>query len=152
MDTSGSKYCFYVCIEVRQKFCNILVTSGTIWQILMLLLWLWRLWSMLDCEMPSSPDTLWVCLDGLVHGLGICSFRFTWPCLIDKVLVTWAKLFVLSGYCTVINFSHNRCFWLLLQHYYPVWRIQSRIRWHCTYICMAFKSHTKESQPSQLGL
>ena len=45
--------------SASQKFCNILVTWGTIQQ-LWILMWTWK--TTLDCEMLNSPNTLWVLL------------------------------------------------------------------------------------------
>ena len=59
---------FFKCTQVSQKLSNILVIWSTIQQLWKLLLNLWRWQTILDCEMPSSPDTLWVLLTG-----------FAWP-------------------------------------------------------------------------
>ena len=48
--------------RVSQKFYNILVIWGTIWALQMLLLWLRRWQTTLDCKILSLPDTLWVLL------------------------------------------------------------------------------------------
>ena len=48
--------------RLSQKFCNILVTWDTIWQLLMLWPRLWRWWTTLNCEIHSSSDTLQVLL------------------------------------------------------------------------------------------
>ena len=63
---------------VSQKFCNIIITQGTIQQFWLLLPRSWRWWTILNCETPSLPDTLWICLYGLEHDLSIHSFRPTW--------------------------------------------------------------------------
>ena len=47
------------CIKVSKKLCNILVMEGTVWQLQKLLL---RSWTILEFEMPNSPDILWVLL------------------------------------------------------------------------------------------
>ena len=56
---------------VNQKFCKILPTRGTIWQLWMLLKKLWRWRIELDHEMLSSPDTLQLLLAGLPLWLGM---------------------------------------------------------------------------------
>ena len=48
--------------RVNQKFCNILITRSTIWQLQMILSRLWRGRTILDSQMPSSPYTLRVLL------------------------------------------------------------------------------------------
>ena len=50
-----------------QKFCNILVTLNLIRQIWMLLSMSWKWGTMLHLEMPNSPDTLWMILNGFVY-------------------------------------------------------------------------------------
>ena len=115
-------------MRMSEKFCNILVMWGPIWQLWMLLSMTWRWQTILDCKTARSPDTLWrshwvplshglaphlskklskfppdtlwSCLHGLKHSLGIHAFRLTWPCLIIKALTTPAKFFETFGYCT----------------------------------------------------
>ena len=65
---------------------------------------------------PSATRRIY--LNGFEHGLGIHSFRLTWPGLIIKVLTTRSKFLQPSGYCTVINSSVTFniinvfvCFW-----------------------------------------
>ena len=80
--------------RVSQNFCNILVTWGTIRQLWVFLPRLWRCpITLVDTELAwySSSATLWICLYGLGHGLGIYSLRSIWPCLIVEDLVTRAK-------------------------------------------------------------
>ena len=77
--------------------------AGTIQQFQIFLLRLWRQWITLDCEMPSSPDTLQVLLYGFEHILRIHCFRPTWPCPIVEVLTTRVKFLHPSDYCTFIN-------------------------------------------------
>ena len=71
-----------------------------------------RSWRSLDCEIPNSLDTCWMCL----YGLEIHSFWLSWLCLVIEVLVTLAKCLEPSGYCIVINC----CFWFFLWQYGPV--------------------------------
>ena len=105
---SFQQWIHYINARVSQKFCNILVKWGTIWWLQMHLLMMWRWWTTLDCEMPSSPDTLQVLLIGFyLYGLEY-SFRIhcfwpIWLCLIIKVLATWAKFLQPSDYFNVIN-------------------------------------------------
>ena len=92
--------------RVSQKFCNILVTLGTIWQLQMLFLWSWRWRTTEKCNMASSLNTLCthqICHTDLEHSLRIYSFRRTENCLIVKILATQAKFLESSGYCTVIK-------------------------------------------------
>ena len=56
---------------MSQKFCNILVTSGTIRQLLMFLLGSWRWQTTQDCEIASSPDTLRELLPGFITVLKV---------------------------------------------------------------------------------
>ena len=46
--------------RVSQKFCNILITWGTIWQLLVFLPRSWKWWTILGREMLTLPDTLQV--------------------------------------------------------------------------------------------
>ena len=107
---------------VSQKFCNILVTWGTIQHLRMLFLRLWRWWIILDCEMPSLPG--WINLYDLEHSLSIHGVRSIWPSLIVKVLVTQAKIswIIWLLYCNqlCLHFLHNKCFWLFMWCYGPV--------------------------------
>ena len=63
-------------LKVTQKFCNILVTRGTIWLFLMLKRRSWRWHKTPDCEIPSSPDTLWVILNQFASFLGARNPQF----------------------------------------------------------------------------
>ena len=47
------------CTRMSQKFCNILVTWGTISQLRIFLVRLGKWWTTLDNEMPSSPDPIY---------------------------------------------------------------------------------------------
>ena len=51
-----------------------------VWYNLIALSWLWRWWATLDCEIPSSPNSLtaahWICLYGMEHGCGCCQGSF----------------------------------------------------------------------------
>ena len=95
-----------------QRFSNILVMWGTIWQLRMLLSRLWRWQTILDWDAKLTWYSLSVShwLDyGLEHGLGIYGFRSTWPCLIIKVLATWVKLLEPSSLFSVINCIFTFC-------------------------------------------
>ena len=91
---------------MNQKFCNTWATWDTIRQLQMLLPWLWKWRTTLDCAMPNSPVNLRVLL---IRYASMASestfFRPTRPCLIVKVLATRAKFLESSGYCTVINYA-----------------------------------------------
>ena len=50
--------------RVNQKFCNILVTRGTVWFLRMLLRKSWRRRTTLDCEILSSHDNPRILLAG----------------------------------------------------------------------------------------
>ena len=92
-------------IWVSQKFCNILITWSTIWQLWMLLSgsWSWR--TTLDCEMLSSSDNFQILLVGIASMAWrlTSESRSTWPCLIIKVLSAWEKFLEPFSYNTVIN-------------------------------------------------
>ena len=96
--------------SVIKKFCNILVTRGTVWQFWMLLirLWRWRIHTRLweaKIVWYALCASRWICLYGLENGLGIHSFRPTWSGLIVELLATRAKFLQPSGPCTVINWA-----------------------------------------------
>ena len=63
---------------VGQKFCNILENSGTIrlFQMFVTNSWSWQ--TTLNCEMPYSPDTLWVLLTSIASGTGLDLVDFVW--------------------------------------------------------------------------
>ena len=72
----------------------------------------------MDCDILSSPDTLWVCLYGLEHSFRLHGFIPTWPCLIINILATYARFFEPSS---------------------------SQIWLCCMFICVTFKSHIEWS-------
>ena len=65
----------------------------------------WRWQTPLDCEIWSSPRTLWVLLAGfdLDHGFRMHCLKPIRPCLIVEVQATQAKFLQPFGLCTVIN-------------------------------------------------
>ena len=72
-----------------------------------------------------SPSVIhYICSNGLEHSLRIYDFRFTWSCLIIKILPTQMKFLEQSDDCTVdqlhFHLLHNKCFWFLWWHYGPV--------------------------------
>ena len=73
---------------------------GPIWELPMLFPRSWRWRTTLNCEMPSSLDTLRVLLAryDLEHSLGIHSFRLNWLFLIAEFLLTSVLLLETSGY------------------------------------------------------
>ena len=110
---------------MSQKGCNILVTRSTIPQLQILVS---RWWTTLDCEMPSSPDTLPKCyLPNLSLWLRAWpqKTRSTWLCWIVEVLATQVKLLKPSSYYTVINCIFTFCkdvlVIFLVLCYNPVW-------------------------------
>ena len=69
---------------------------------------LWRWWSTLDCEMLSSPDTLWMLLTRFFYMAWNTASEFLflgqpWSCPLVGFLVTSAKFLKLFSYCSVIN-------------------------------------------------
>ena len=82
----------------------------------LILLRLWRWWTTLDCEMPSSPDTLLVLLTrfaSMAWSTALeSSFMSILPdsCNLGKVYWT-----IKSMYCDQlrIHLLNNKCFWLL---------------------------------------
>ena len=69
----------------------------------------------------SSPDTLQVCLYGLLS----MAFKSTVLCLPNHA---WSSRFLLREWNFLnhlvtdqLHLLHNKCWWLLLWHYRPVW-------------------------------
>ena len=95
---------------VSPKFCNILVTWGTI-QLLQMLLKVINHTGLWDAKLAwYSPDaTHQICHYGLEHKLRIHGIRPTWPCLIIEVLATWVEFLQPSGYYTTINCAITFC-------------------------------------------
>ena len=108
---------------VSQKFCNILVTSGTIWLLQILLLMLWTWWSLLNCVMLSLPDTLQMLLTEFSSMAWSMSPEYTvldLPNLsyLSRLLETEKNFLnhpVLYWYQLCLYPLHNRYFWLLQQ-------------------------------------
>ena len=79
---------FWSFIRVIQKFCNILVRWGTVWEFRMLLLTSWKWRTTLDWEIPNSPDTLWLLLIGfadvvkVTNHTGLEDTKLAWYSLI----------------------------------------------------------------------
>ena len=102
--------------RLNQKFCNILVTRGTIWQLRKLSPRSWKWLTTVRFQARQiwpegySPDIL-------KKGFGIHDFRLTWHCLIVKVLATWATFFESFTYCAVINLALylNSSVWIVTQ-------------------------------------
>ena len=96
--------------RANQKFWNILVMWGSIWQFQMLLLRLWRWWTTLDCEILNLFYSLQVLLAGFTSTAWNMGSEFSlspfWPSLIIEVLITWVKFLKASDYYMVI---HSRC-------------------------------------------
>ena len=94
--------------RTSQKFCNILVTRGTIWQVRMLLPWSCMGWTTLICEKLSLPETQGVLPAGFIsvvwnRATKSTIFRLTRPCLIIEVHATRAKFLQSAGYCALTN-------------------------------------------------
>ena len=98
-----------VCIiRASQKFCNILVTWDTIWQLWMLLERLLRGQTSIDL---GDADLTWyypnathqICLNSLEHSLRIYNFRPTQSC--HQHLATQVKFLESSSYWTMINYA-----------------------------------------------
>ena len=95
-------------MKMSQKFCIILVMWSQIIAVpdafaiavkLMSHTGLWHTkfsW----CFMST---THWIYHYDLEHSFEIHGFRPTWPCMIIKILATWAKFLKPSGYCIEIN-------------------------------------------------
>ena len=64
-------------------------------------LWRWR--TTLNCEMLRLSATHRICCYDLNYALGIHSFRPIWPCLIVKLIATWAKFLKPSGCCILLS-------------------------------------------------
>ena len=110
--------------RVSQKFCNIFITRDSIRRFRVLLP---RGRTKLNCDILNLPDALRMLLAGLASVAWIHGFRSTWPCLLVKVLETWAAKFLQSSdYCTVIDcvftFRITNVFWLLPQRHYGLVR------------------------------
>ena len=126
---------------MSQKFYNILIMRGKIWQLMKVR------WTTLDCENSSSPDTLQVCLCGLKYNLRIHGFRTTWPCLIIKVLVMQGKI----SWTIQLLLCDQLHLLLILVTSVVLWlssnlqNVSSQIRLYYTFISAAFKSHAKWS-------
>ena len=113
---------------VSQKFCYILFTYSTTWQLLTLLLgsWGWRI-TVDSAELAwYSPNTSHrICFYGLEHDLGSRCFRPSWHFLIIEVFETQVKLLEPSGYRTGIKcaffFHIINAFWLLPWCYGSFW-------------------------------
>ena len=65
-------------ITMNQKFCNILVTWGTIRLFMIFLPKSWRWWTPLNCEKPSAPDTLWMLLTGFTRVVKVMNHTELW--------------------------------------------------------------------------
>ena len=135
-----------------QKFCNILVTWSTIWQLQIIFAKVMkmtnqtRLWDA-NLTRCSPRVTCQTCLYGLEHKIGIHGFRPIWPCLIVKLLTTQAKFLQPSSYWTVINYIftfHTKMFLLVSTSLWPSSNsesISSLIRPYYMFICIAFNLH-----------
>ena len=94
----------------------------------------------------SQNATQWICL--LEHGIGIHTFRPTWPCLIVKVLATWVKFLQLSDYYTMINCTFTFCITNVFGCFCGVmvqFKLIKQMRLCCRFICAAFKSQMEWS-------
>ena len=125
--------------------------------------WSWRWRTKLDSVMPSSSDTLRELVTGFAEVMEVTNHTglwdaelawyspsathlkyqfFSWPCWITEILVIWWKFLEQSAYSIVINCI----FTFLTTGLCPSSNslsICSRVRRRCTFICAAFKSHTK---------
>ena len=93
--------CMSIITGMSQKFCNILITWGTIGQLRVLLSKSWRLPATLNYKKPNTSETLWVLLTGIAAWKmdSKSSLNRTWPCLIIKldlvpenVLLLWISV------------------------------------------------------------
>ena len=119
----------------------------------------WHLWmfllrsTTLECKMPNfSSVTHQICLYGSECDLGIHDVWYIWPCLIFKVFATSAKFFQLFPYCDQlhIHLSQNNIFGCI-HGVLNLWNINSWIRLHFVFICVAFKSQMKWSNTQYVG-
>ena len=96
--------------RVSQKFCNILVSWGTIWKVLDAFAKTIKgtnhtgLWDV-KLSWYSLSATHQICLHGLRHSLRFPDFRSTWHCKIIEVFVSCLKFLEPSSYCTLFNFT-----------------------------------------------
>ena len=85
----------------------------------------WSWLTALDCEIPSSPDTLWVLLTGFASMASTALESIVFGRL-DLIWFLKSEPNFLEpfGSCTVIDcastFSHDKCFWLLPLHSDPI--------------------------------
>ena len=98
--------------RVSKEFCYILMTWGTIWQLKMLLLRLWRWWMTLVWDILSSLNTFWI------------SACMTWNMVLKSTFLglpdlAWSSRFLqpeqnfLNYMVTILWLtltSHNKCF------------------------------------------
>ena len=107
-----------------------------------------KLWQItVDCEMPSSPDTLWVLLARFVSMAWSTTSEFTvWglPDLAWLLRFLQPKQNFLNCLITLINWTitfHTLNSFLVSVTLWPSWI--SLMRLCCAFICVAFKSHMK---------
>ena len=118
---------------VSQKFCNISFRWGTIQQLWMLC----QVW-----EMLNLPDTLWVLLSGFASMAWSTASE---SMVLDLPDLDWsrAKFLEPSVYCIVIT-----CIFT----FHTRNGFGSRIRLPCTFICVAFKSHSEWSNTQRFSV
>ena len=143
----------YHIITVNQKFCNILVTSCTIWQP-RILFKRWRLRSTLDCKMSSSPDILHVLLARFTSkDWSTVSESLVW---LSKFLQPERNFFnylVTPLWLTAPSTFAQQIFLVASATLWPdsnSWSISSWITLSCTFLCLAFKSHTEWSNAQRV--
>ena len=112
---------------------------------------LWRWWTMLNCEMPSSSNVPRAIHRfypyGLEHSLGIYGFRLSWPYLIVKTLANLEEFLAPSSYSKVINCTFTfdtttvfSCFYDIIAQF-ELKTKSLKIMIFFTFLCNAFKSH-----------
>ena len=104
--------------RVSQKFHSILVTRGTIWQLEMVLLRVWRWWNdtgLWDAELAwYSPTTTWpICLNGLELRLGFYGFMPTWLLRFLQPVQKFSNLLVIALWSTVPSSFAQQMFFIV---------------------------------------
>ena len=144
---------------LSQNFCYILLTWGTIRWLRRLLSSSWRWPITLDYEMPNSPDTLRILLAGFTS--------MAWSTISESTVwdLSWSSKFrqpaqnSFNYLVTVLGSTASSAFssqmfliaFVALRLSSNLQSISSPIRLHCTFICVAFKSHTKWSNARRVS-
>ena len=117
----------------------------------------WKWQSTLNCEMQTSPDTLWMLLDGFAStawNMALESLVLGLPNFARSSRFLQPKWGFLKHLASVPWSTAQRMFLFTSATLWPssnLYSIRSWIRLHCTFIRVAFKLHTDWSNAQRVS-